>query len=625
MKKLSVVASTAVLSTVIAGSSLIALPHAAHAGTRAADSSQPFVSIAILNPGAPMNLFNTNAGLAWGGLNSMPLGFFKNGTDQNAFYPALAQRWTVANNGRTVTISLRPTARWSDGAQITAQDVYTTMELDFATGAAQAFSLGSMTIVNDKEIVLKEAPSSSYNQFLHGVLLQTVAPASVFGHLLPKNILATINASQYTGTNAALLAKQKAAQTTLTALGKTVTTYAPAQDVASGPFKISAVNPGEAVLVKNPDFYGASTIKVNQMTLRNYSGNQQIWNYIIGGQVYQATSGGMSTDLVNQMKRTPGNVFYSVPSYATTQMVFNESTAPYNMLQVRQAIAYAMNRQDVQRVGEPTGGSASKWSTGMIDAAAQQWLTPAQLSGLNTYSQNLGKAAQLLQSVGFKKSNGHWMLPNGKPWEMTIFVPNGFNDWVEGSQILATELSSFGINAHPQLVSSYAQYLSELGDGKIPVGFWVGSLGPNPYSTFDRLFGVPDGYSLVGGKLTYAPPSKNGGSSVGAAMQTGGGNWLGFPQTVNVSGYGQVNVGQVTNELNSTTDQATVKRDMQKLAVASNQYVPAITLWNYLQAGFVNDKYFTNFPLHDQTALLAGQGYYPPVGVWMVLGYVQPR
>ena len=625
MKKLSVVASTAVLSTVIAGSSLIALPHAAHAGTRAADSSQPFVSIAILNPGAPMNLFNTNAGLAWGGLNSMPLGFFKNGTDQNAFYPALAQRWTVSNNGRTVTISLRPTARWSDGAQITAQDVYTTMELDFATGAAQAFSLGSMTIVNDKEIVLKEAPSSSYNQFLHGVLLQTVAPASVFGHLLPKNILATINASQYTGTNAALLAKQKAAQTTLTALGKTVTTYAPAQDVASGPFKISAVNPGEAVLVKNPDFYGASTIKVNQVTLRNYSGNQQIWNYIIGGQVYQATSGGMSTDLVNQMKRTPGNVFYSVPSYATTQMVFNESTAPYNMLQVRQAIAYAMNRQDVQRVGEPTGGSASKWSTGMIDAAAQQWLTPAQLSGLNTYSQNLGKAAQLLQSVGFKKSNGHWMLPNGKPWEMTIFVPNGFNDWVEGSQILATELSTFGINAHPQLVSSYAQYLSELGDGKIPVGFWVGSLGPNPYSTFDRLFGVPDGYSLVGGKLTYAPPSKNGGSSVDAAMQTGGGNWLGFPQTVNVSGYGQVNVGQVTNELNSTTDQATVKRDMQKLAVASNQYVPAITLWNYLQAGFVNDKYFTNFPLHDQTALLAGQGYYPPVGVWMVLGYVQPR
>lgn len=624
MKKLSAVASTAVLSTIIAGSSLIATPRAAHAGARAADSSQPFVSIAVLNSGAPMNLFNTNTGLAWGGLNTMPLGFFKNGTDQNAFYPALATRWSASDNGRTVTVYLRPTARWSTGQQITAQDVYTTMELDFATGAAQAFSLGSMTIVNDKEIVFKEAPSSSFNQFLHGVLLQTIAPASVFGHLLPKNILATINAAQYTGTNAALMAKQKAAQTALTALGKTVSAYAPAQDVAAGPFKISAVNPGEAVLVKNPYFYGARTIKINQVTLRNYSGNQQIWNYIIGGQVYQATSGGMSTDLVNQMKRTPGNIFYSVPSYATTQMVFNESVAPYNMLQVRQAIAYAMNRQDVQRVGEPTGGSASKWSTGMIDAAARQWLTPAQLANVNTYSQNLGKAAQLLQSAGFKKSNGHWMLPNGKPWDLTIYVPNGFNDWVEGSQILATELSSFGINAHPRLVSSYAQYLSELGAGKIPVGFWVGSLGPNPYSTFDRLFGVPDGYSLVGGKLTYTRPSQTGGSG-GASSQTGGGNWLGFPQTVNVSGYGQVNVGEVTNELNATTDQATIKRDMQKLAATSNQYLPAITLWNFLQAGFVNDKYFTNFPLHDQTALLAGQGFYPPVGVWMVLGYVQPR
>jgi len=124
--------------------------------------------------------------------------------------------------------------------------------------------------------------------------------------------------------------------------------------------------------------------------------------------------------------------------------------------------------------------------------------------------------------------------------------------------------------------------------------------------------------------LTYTPPSQAGGSG-GTSSQTGGGNWLGFPQTVNVSGYGQVNVGEVTNELNATTDQATIKRDMQKLAAASNQYLPAITLWNFLQAGFVNDKYFTNFPLYDQTALLAGQGFYPPVGVWMDLGYVQPR
>lgn len=35
------------------------------------------------------------------------------------------------------------------------------------------------------------------------------------------------------------------------------------------------------------------------------------------------------------------------------------------MVKVRQALAYLIKRQDVQRVGEPVGGSVSQWSTGM--------------------------------------------------------------------------------------------------------------------------------------------------------------------------------------------------------------------------------------------------------------------
>lgn len=627
MKKASLAISSALLSIGLVGSGLAAGPRAVNAAPPAAHprAVQPFVTINDGTPlSGPMNQFNS-APIVVGGLDEMPLGFFKLGTDENAFYPGLASRWSQSNDGSTVTVFLRPNARWSDGAPVTAQDVYTTIALDFATGTvqgaattpgstAQGFALGSVQIINDKEVVFHKAVGSKYNLFLHGVLELNIAPGSVFGHLLPKDIWSTINASQYTGTNAALHKKQAAAQAALTALGKKISAFTPSKDVSAGPFAITAVNPGEAIFSKNPYFYGARNIQVNQVILRNYTTNQQIWNYLIGGQIYQATSGGMSDDLVHQILHTSGNVYYSAPSYVTAQLIFNESIYPYNLTAVRQAIAYVINRNDVQHVGEPNGGSASQWTTGMIDTAAKQWLTPAQLGQLNPYSPNPAKATQLLQSAGFKKSNGHWVLPNGKPWDMTIYAVNGFNDWVEAAQVMANELSSFGISAHSSLVASYAQYLTELPDGKIPVGFWIGSLGPNPYSTFARLYGLGDGYTLVGGKLTYTPASTKG-----------GGNWLDFPQTVPVKGYGTVNAGAVTNELNQATDQATIKSDMQKLAFTTNQYVPEITLWNYLQVGFVNDKYFTDYPLHNQQVLMTAEGDYPPVGVWMILGYVHPR
>ena len=102
-------------------------------------------------------------------------------------------------------------------------------------------------------------------------------------------------------------------------------------------------------------------------------------------------------------------------------------------------------------------------------------------------------------------------------------------------------------------------------------------------------------------------------------------NWLDFPQVVNVKGFGRVNVGVMTNQLDQNISQATMHHDMAALAAATNQYVPAITLWNGLQAGFVNDTNFTDFPLKNQQVMMAGEGYYPPIGIWEILGYVRPR
>ncbi len=618
MKRFGRVSSALTLVT-LGMSGLFSSPLAQARGATA--SQRPYVDIATITPGAPKNMFNSS-GNSWGGMDRMPLGFSQVSPNPYAIFPGLAASWKPAKNGRAVTVFLQPKARWSNGKAVTPHDVIVTAALYFVInyaknanfGSAQNFALGSVKALGPRTLLFKEAPKGTYNLFAPSVLGMDIAPASVFGHLLPSNIWSLINTSQYTGKNAAKVAAQKAAVTKLTAIADKVTAYDPPRDISDGPYVLANMNPGEAVMVKNKYFYAANRIHINEVILRNYSGNQQIWNYLIGGQVYQATSGGMSLDLVHQILRTPGNVAYKVPSNVSSQLVFNENVYPYGMVKVRQALAYIINRAEVQKVAEPTGGSRSVWSDGMIDSVTRHFLSKKLQAKLNKYSVNDAKASALLTSAGFKKTGGKWIMPNGQPFNVTLNVVNGFTDWIEAAQNMSSQLSSFGITAQPNVVSAYSQYLTELAQGKIAVGFWIGSLGANPYSMWSRLYGTGDGYNIVGGQLTYYTPS-----------HPNGGNWLDLPQTVSVKGYGNVAVGPLTYQLNTLRNQNRIKAIVTKLTFATNQYVPAITLWNYVQAGFVNTRFFTDYPLKNKKVMSAGQGYYPPIGAWETLGYVRPK
>jgi peptide/nickel transport system substrate-binding protein len=582
-----------------------------------AASAEPLTSIGEISTGAPMNMFNSSP-LSWPGLDSMPLAWYNPAgkpTDLKDYYPALAQKWTTSDHGRVVTVTLRSNAKWSNGQPVTTTDVKDTMAILFATGLAQADALGSVQVLSPKVIRLTEATGNTFNLFENSILTSSmIAPASVFGSLLPKNIWTTIATSQYSGTNAAEAAAAKTAQATLTALGKRIAAYAPKQDVASGPFVIQSVNPGEAILAKNPYFYDASGISVPEVILRNYTGNQQIWAYMTSGQVNQATSGGMTTAFVNQTKKVAGNVFYTLPGGDSNSLVFNEHDTPFNNLKVRQAFAYLLNVPEIQKIGEPVSGSINPYSDGLGLSETQEYLTKAQIAKLNKYSYNPTKAAQLLTSAGLKKVGGKWMLPDGKPFTLTMPTVSGFSDWIAANSAIVSELNSFGISAQAQIVSSYAQYLQNQSYGQYPLSMYFISLGFLPYGEFYRLYGVNDGWNLVGGKLSYK-----------AATVKEGGNWIDFPQSVTVSGVGAMNVGAITNDLNTVTNNSVMNKDVQDLAMATNAEVPEITLWDTLQTGFVNEKDYTDFPLKNFAVMMTADGYYPPIGVWMDLGYLKPK
>lgn len=574
-------------------------------------SSAPFVTIGgIMAAGAPMNIYAASS-LEMPGMDIMPLAISHNSANLGAFYPALAWRWSLSKNGRTVTVWLRK-ARWSNGQPVTATDVKTTLACSYAVGQMQGYGLGSVKVLGPREIQMTLSPGVQSNTFLFDVLTTNIVPNIVFGPLLPSDVWSLISQSQYQGTNAALKSKATAALTQLTALGTKISGFSPVADVSSGPFVIQAVNPGELIMRKNPYFWAAKNIKVNEVIRRNFTGSQEQWNYAISGQVDELT-GTYPVNIYDQAKKTPGNVFYKAPAYTLVALIFNEHIYPYNLVAVRKAFAYLINWQNIRRLSNPISGGAPKYTDGMVDAATQQWLTPAQTASLHRYRTSATKAADLLKGAGFKKVGGQWMMPNGKPWTVSISTVSQFSSFMVSSAYMKSVLTAFGI---PTKVvgMTFPQMLSAQSQGQLAVSFRIDGQGPDPYFAYNRIYGSADGYVLRGGKLTRYP-----------ASDAAGGNFVDFPATVTLPGYGKVNPGQLTQQLNSSTNPAVVRRDTQILAMVTNQYVPQITMWNVFQTGFVNTQNFTDYPTNNPKLLIAAEGFYPPVGIWMMEGYIHPK
>jgi len=565
-----------------------------------------------ITAGSPMNPFNPK-GNYFIGYDTMQLGFSKNAPDENQAYPGIAASWTSGADG-SFTVTLQKDAKWSDGTKVTPDDVTMSLAIAMAElGGGKAVSpqsgldLASATAQGDNQVVFKQVEGGKNLQFPAQVLKQYVVPKSVYGSLVPADIWTTIQASEYTGTDATQSAAKDAAIKTLGDIATKVSAFAPAKDISAGPFVIRTISPGAALLDRNKYFYDLDKIAPAHVQFRAYSGNEQIANYLISGQLDMAPYVAMTDNVYKQVLGTKGNASVSSPSYVEAMIAFNESVAPYDKVAVRQALAYVLDTDAITKVGESVSGTAEHTPSGMINPLVKSWLTPDQASKLTTYNVDKAKATQLLQSAGLKQVGGKWMLPDGKPWTIKLETVNGFSDWIAASAVVKDELTQFGIPTETEVAADFATYQTNMAAGQYAVGWWLGALGPNPYKAFFRYWGSADGFNPNGGTVTHSDTVASG-------------NWIHTPVTyTDVPGLGPVNPGDLTNQLlGQTLDEQ--KANVATLSATFNHELPMVPIWYYTNVQFTNDSRFTNYPPATEGGLLR-----QPPGVWMMQGYISAK
>ncbi|MGW2477111.1 ABC transporter substrate-binding protein [Streptomyces sp. NPDC001665] len=561
-----------------------------------------------ITPGAPMNPYSPN-GNTFLSYNSMRLGFGKNNPmDANDAFPGLAKSWET--KGDTLVVHMQPDAKWSDGKPVTAEDVKMSMAIALTQGTAsvgsgqlsEGLNVASVTAAGEHDIEFKQAAGTSNANFTKQILGQSIVPKSVYGDLVPADIWDTIAASQQL--DAAKAADARAAVDKLNETGKTIAAFAPKKDVSAGPFVVKRVNPGSAILVRNKYFYDLDKIAPSQVVIRHYSGNEQIWGFMKNGDLDSAPFTAIPTNVLNQIL-AKGYQRVDGTSFVSASLAFNQSKAPYDKKEVRQALAYILDRGAITKVGQPVGGMASTAPTGMIRKSTEQWIGADAAGKLNPYAHDEAKATQLLKSAGLKQKGGKWYLANGKQWKITLQTVNGFSDWIAASTVVANELSAFGIDTKPSLSADFGAYQTDMAAEKFDVGWWLTSVGSDPRQNFQRLYGESDGFVANGNKVTHTE-------------KKGDGNWMHGPATVRVDGR-SINPGQLTADL-AGLDVEARKPVIAQLVGATNQEVPVIPIWDYTNVKFSFDKNFTNWPKSGQDGLLSNQP-----GVWMMQGYVQAK
>ncbi len=283
--------------------------------------------------------------------------------------PELAERWTIQDDGRSYSFSLRKDVRWHDGQPLTSADVKFTFEaalLKFhsRTRAALEGLISSIDTPDANTVVLRlRRPYSPLLQRLD------VVEASI----IPRH--------QYEGQDL-------------------LTGEATRHPVGTGPFKFVSYTPGDRVVLdRNADYFRAGVPGVDRVVFRILPNASTAVAALERGEVDYV--GSVPGPDVQRLKTTAGLAVVagqggSGGSICQDVLIPNGARPPFNDVRVRQAFAHAIDRQFiVDRVYFGQG----KPATGPISHLLEWAYTP----DVRQYAPDPAASRRLLDEAGFRQ------------------------------------------------------------------------------------------------------------------------------------------------------------------------------------------------------------------------------
>lgn len=383
-----------------------------------------------------------------------PLFLFNLMQPTQAPVPMLATNYSWSADGKTLTLTTRSGVNWSDGQAFSAADVAFTFNL-----------------------VKKYAATADVN----GTPVPTSATAT------GTNTVVLAFPTPEAGNMYAIGSQQIVSQHVWQSVGDP-SKYADANPVGTGPYTLSGFTPQKVTLQYNPHYWNVSSIHVPTVIFPGFATGTSP-AAVESGQVDWAGNDIPNVQNVFVAKNPSTNhVWQSTAPYMAANnvvtMLFNTTKAPLNDPKVRQAISYAINRQQLATQGESNYEAPATSSSGLLLPASQPLLSSQYASDLPPTGDS-AKAASILTSDGWTKSGGKW-TKNGQKLSFTLIDPSNFTDYYSDIQLIATQLNSQGFDVTARgTAGGYAPWNTQVENGDFDATLhWAA--GPLPYTAFQQ-------------------------------------------------------------------------------------------------------------------------------------------
>jgi peptide/nickel transport system substrate-binding protein len=320
--------------------------------------------------------------------------------------PGLAKSWDISADGLTYTFHLVAGAKFHDGADFDASDV----EFSFARAMADDSTNAQKGLFEAIDSVEVMDPAT--------VKITLKRPTSQFLFNM--------------GWGDAVIVDPASAATNATA------------PVGTGAFKFAEWKKGDSVkLVKNPDYWGTPA-QLDAATWKFISDPTAAMAALMAGDV-DAFVGFPSPETVPVFQADPRFVVNSRTTEGETILAINNKRPPFDNLMVRQAIAYAIDRQAI------IDGAMFGMGTPIGSHFAPHHPAYTDLTGM--FPHDPAKAKALLAEAGF---------PDGIKATIKLPPPSYAR---RGGEIVAAQLREVGIDLEIQNVE-WAQWLEQAFKGK---------------------------------------------------------------------------------------------------------------------------------------------------------------
>jgi len=248
-------------------------------------------------------------------------------------------------------------------------------------------------------------------------------------------------------------------------------TWADANPVGTGPFKVSPCGPNNIQYVANPNYWQAGKPYIQKIVYPGYLDNGPGNRDLAGG---KGQWGSQFIPNIKQfyLSKSPDNHTWSPP--VTNVEIFpnlDPSHPQTSKLAVRQAISMAIDRNKVSQIGED-GQQPPANQTGIILPTFNMYYDASAVAAAGYDKPNVDKAKSLMASAGYSPSN---------PLKLTIITITGYTDWDASLAVIKQNLASIGIDLTVQDLAQQT-FNSRLYTGDFDLAYYgEPTSGPSPY------------------------------------------------------------------------------------------------------------------------------------------------